>query len=87
MIRVQKKICAGLEAFEFFGIHKWDFRTDNLKSIIKTLTPEESKMFFIDSKSYDDIPGYIETMVVGARLYCYNEDTSLLPKARFQLKV
>lgn len=87
MIRVQKKISAGLKTFEFFGLHNWDFRTDKLKEIITTLTPDESEMFYIDSKSFNDVNGYIETILLGGRLYCFNETMDMLPKARLQLKM
>lgn len=87
MIRVQKKISLELDAFEFYGIHFWDFRADKLKNIIKTLTRDESDMFFIDSKSFDNIPEYVETIVLGTRLYCFKEDMTLLPKARLQFKM
>ncbi|CAO1370778.1 unnamed protein product [Diamesa serratosioi] len=87
MIRVQKKVCLGLDSFEFFGIHHWDFRSNNLKIIVNSLTPEEREMFFTDTQLLEDIPGYVESMVLGGRLYCFKEDLSMLPKARFQFKM
>lgn len=89
MIRVQNKISTGLEVLQFFTMRNWTFLSDKFKALNKEMTPEEYKMFFIDSgsipASYED--KFIENTLLGGRQYVLKEPLSTLPKARIQMKM
>ena len=89
MIRVQNKISQGLEVLEFFTMRNWVFLSQKFKDLNKHLSPEEYKMFFIDS---DSIPAdfedeYLRNCLLGGRQYVMKEPMSSIPKARIQMKM
>ncbi|CRL03600.1 CLUMA_CG016511, isoform A, partial [Clunio marinus] len=85
MIRVQKKIYVGLGVLQFFTTRQWDFRSNNFKEIYRKLSPEEQKIFNMNTEEVEENE-YLKNCILGGRQYCLKEPLSTLPKARMQLK-
>lgn len=86
MVRVQKKIYIGLGVLQFFTTRRWNFRSNNFKAIFQKLSPEEKKIFNMDTEEVEIIE-YLKSCILGGRQYCLKEPLATLPKARFQLKL
>lgn len=87
MVYIQKRISVGMEVLQFFTMREWNFKSDNLQNLVKTLTSAEGEMFTIDSKNTGDEYEYLKNSLLGARQYCVKEPLSTLPRARVQLKM
>lgn len=89
MIHVQNKISQGLEVLQFFTMREWVFLSQKFKDLNKSLSPEEYKMFFIDT---DAIPQsfeveFIKNCMLGGRQYVFKEPLETIPKARIQMRM
>lgn len=86
MIRVQKKIYIGLAVLQFFTTRRWDFRSDNFRSIYDKLSTEEQRIFNMNTEEVEE-KEYLKNCILGGRQYCLKEPLTSLPKARIQLKL
>lgn len=89
MIRVQNKISTGLDVLQFFTMRNWNFSSQKFKDLNKELSPEEYKMFFIDTEAVPDSfeDQFIKNTILGGRQYVLKEPLSTLPRARIQMKM
>jgi alcohol-forming fatty acyl-CoA reductase len=89
MIRVQNKISTGLEVLQFFTMRNWTFASNKFKDLNNQMTPEEYKMFFIDTESIPDSfeDQFVKNTLLGGRQYVLKEPLSTLPRARIQMKM
>ncbi|XP_012234937.2 putative fatty acyl-CoA reductase CG5065 isoform X2 [Linepithema humile] len=87
MVKLQKRISAGLEVLQYFTTRKWIFYNNKITTIFDELSPEDKKLFrtYIDSNS--DKIEYTKNCILGARQYCLKEDLSSLPRARRHQKI
>ncbi|XP_063620837.1 putative fatty acyl-CoA reductase CG5065 [Cydia splendana] len=83
MVRIQNRISVGLEVLQYFTTREWWFDTNNFKALPKSLNPEDFKLFPMDLTIIKDEP-YIESCMIGGKLYCLKEKMENLPKARLQ---
>lgn len=89
MIHVQNKISTGLDVLQFFTMRNWVFLSQKFKDLNKHLSPDEYKMFFIDSEA---VPQefeveFIKNCMLGGRQYVLKEPLSTIPRARIQMKM
>ena len=89
MIRVQNKISNGLDVLQFFTMRNWIFLSQKFKDLNKQLSPEEYKMFFIDTEAVPDSfeDEFIKNCALGGRQYVMKEPNSSIPKAKIQMKM
>jgi alcohol-forming fatty acyl-CoA reductase len=89
MLRVQEKISTGLDVLQFFTMRNWMFASDKFQALSKQTTPEEYKMFFMDTESIPDSfeDQFVKNTLLGGRQYVMKEPLSTLPKARIQMKM
>ncbi|XP_049867485.1 putative fatty acyl-CoA reductase CG5065 [Pectinophora gossypiella] len=83
MVRIQNRITVGLEVLQYFTTREWWFDTHNFKGLPATLNAEDFKTFPMDVTVIQDVP-YIESCMIGGKLYCLKEKLEDLPKARLQ---
>lgn len=89
MIKLQTRISQGLDVLNFFTMRNWVFKSEKFKAINKELSPEEYKMFFIDTESVPDSfeDQFVRNCFLGGRLYLLKEPLSTIPKARIQMRM
>lgn len=83
MVRIQNRISVGLEVLQYFTTREWWFDTDNFKALATMLNPVDKEVFPMDLSVIEDEP-YIESCMIGGKLYCMKEKLENLPKARLQ---
>lgn len=49
-MRVQQRISKGLEVFEYYTSHQWDFISDNLQTVRKLLNQKEKIEYKVDAE-------------------------------------
>jgi alcohol-forming fatty acyl-CoA reductase len=89
MVRIQNRISQGLEVLQFFTMRQWMFKAEKSELLIKTLSPSEYEMFFIDSKNVPDSfeDEYLRNCLLGGRQYVLKEPLSTVPRAKLQMKM
>lgn len=89
MIKLQTRISQGLDVLNFFTMRNWVFRSEKFQAINKELSPEEYKMFFIDTESVPDSfeDQFLRNCLLGGRLYLLKEPLTTIPKARIQMRM
>lgn len=83
MVRIQKRISVGLEVLQYFTTREWWFDTHNFKSLATKLKPADFATFPMDLAIIEIVP-YIESCMIGGKLFCLKEKMENLPKARLQ---
>ena len=87
MVRVQRKIAAGMSVLQYFTMREWDFRNTRAWAMWPSLNDRDKKTFYINNVVPVDRDEYVKTIVLGARQYCCKEPLSSLPRARRNLKM
>lgn len=83
MVRIQNRISVGLEVLQYFTTREWWFDTNNFKALPSSLTAEDKETFPMDLTIIEDGP-YIESCMLGGKMYCLKEKLENLPKAKLQ---
>nr|UEV87808.1 fatty acyl reductase 2 [Maruca vitrata] len=83
MVRIQNRITVGLEVLQYFTTREWWFDTGNFKDLTPPLNHVDLKTFPMDLSIIEDEP-YIESCMIGGKLYCMKEKLENLPRARLQ---
>ncbi|XP_072944251.1 fatty acyl-CoA reductase 1-like [Epargyreus clarus] len=83
MVRIQNRISVGLEVLQYFTTREWWFDTHNFKSLATKLNPVDFATFPMDLAIIEIVP-YIESCMIGGKLFCLKEKMENLPKARLQ---
>ncbi|XP_013146446.1 PREDICTED: putative fatty acyl-CoA reductase CG8306 [Papilio polytes] len=83
MVRIQNRISVGLEVLQYFTTREWWFDTNNFKALSTRLNAADTKNFPMDLKIIEVEP-YIESCMLGAKMFCLKEKLENLPKARLQ---
>ncbi|CAG9585290.1 unnamed protein product [Danaus chrysippus] len=83
MVCTQKRISVGLEVLQYFTTREWWFNTNNFKDLAKKLHGADFTTFPMDLKIIK-IGSYIESCMIGGKLYCLKEKLENLPKAKLQ---
>nr|XP_037277436.1 fatty acyl-CoA reductase 1-like isoform X1 [Rhipicephalus microplus] len=79
-----KNIRKVMDIPRFFISHGWLFRTENVVSLARELTPKDKQLFNIDVRSLDWYP-YWDNYLLGIRKYLFNAKDSDIPKDRSHL--
>lgn len=87
MVRVQKKLATGMDVLKFFAMNDWNFKSDNFQNLVKIQSPEEYKMFMIDTENGGEVYSYLKKCLIGGREYCGRDPMSTLPKAKIIIKM
>ncbi|XP_023935047.1 putative fatty acyl-CoA reductase CG5065 [Bicyclus anynana] len=83
MVRIQNRISVGLMVLQYFTTREWWFDTHNFKALATKLNPADFATFPMNLKIIEVGP-YIESCMIGGKLYCLKEKLENLPKARLQ---
>lgn len=83
MVRIQNRISVGLMVLQYFTTREWWFDTHNFKALATKLNPTDFATFPMNLKIIEVGP-YIESCMIGGKLYCLKEKLENLPKARLQ---
>ncbi|XP_059056959.1 putative fatty acyl-CoA reductase CG5065 [Achroia grisella] len=83
MVRIQNRISVGLDVLQYFTTREWWFDTHNYKALAPSLNHVDTQLFPLDLTIIEDEP-YIESCIIGGKLYCLKEKLENLPKARLQ---
>ncbi|KAG7307567.1 hypothetical protein JYU34_007785 [Plutella xylostella] len=83
MVRIQNRISTGLEVLQYFTTREWWFDTHNFNALPSKLNAVDKETFPMDLTIIEDEP-YIESCMIGGKLYCLKEKMENLPKARLQ---
>ncbi|XP_017888866.1 putative fatty acyl-CoA reductase CG5065 isoform X2 [Ceratina calcarata] len=81
LVKVQRRVNAGIELVQYYTTKQWDFRNDRMRHLQEELNSSDREEFFMDTKSisWDD---YLCRYIQGTRKYCLKDDPSTLPRAR-----
>ncbi|EAA03772.5 AGAP002279-PA [Anopheles gambiae str. PEST] len=85
LVKVQKRISAGLTILQYYTTKEWVFRCDNTKSLYQRLSPDDRKRFYFDVNEIN-YKTYLYDFILGARQYILKEAPETLPKARKLLR-
>ncbi|XP_050680781.1 putative fatty acyl-CoA reductase CG5065 [Leptidea sinapis] len=83
MVRIQNRISVGLQVLQYFTTREWWFDTHNFKNLAKRLNSVDVETFPMDL-TVIEIGSYIESCMIGGKLYCLKEKLEDLPKAKLQ---
>jgi alcohol-forming fatty acyl-CoA reductase len=84
-VKLQEKVNAAMESLTYFTTNQWTCDTDNVISLLTTLSPADSEKFNFDLRTipWDD---YIFGYGVGIRQYIMKDELSTVPAARKRVK-
>jgi alcohol-forming fatty acyl-CoA reductase len=76
---------AAMESLTYFTTNQWTCDTENVTSLLSSMTPADYKMFNFDLRAipWDD---YIYGYGVGIRQYIMKDELSTVPAARNRIK-
>lgn len=86
MVRIYKRIAAGLELLQFFTTRQWAFDNDRFVGLWRDMSPADRSLFNFDMAE-PKMSEYIDRSILGARQYCLKEDPATIPRQRRLLKV
>ncbi|XP_034241775.1 putative fatty acyl-CoA reductase CG5065 [Thrips palmi] len=87
MVRVQRKIAAGMSVLQYFTMRDWDFRNDRTWALWESLDRKDQEVFYINNTVPVDPQEYLKIIILGSRQYCCKEPLSTLPRARRVLRI
>lgn len=87
MVRVQRKIAAGMDVLQYFTMRDWDFRNHNAWSLWPALNERDKKTFYINNVVPVNTREYLKIILLGSRQFCCKEPLSSLPRARRNLRI
>ncbi|XP_061722420.1 putative fatty acyl-CoA reductase CG5065 [Cydia pomonella] len=85
MVKMQHRISAGLETFQYYWLNEWHFHNGNFLALREQVSKEDDETFYTDIKMVN-WNSYIRDYIFGARTYCCQEDPATLPQARILQK-
>jgi len=83
--KLQEKVNGAMESLAYFTTNQWTCDTENVTSLLSSLSPADNKNFNFDLRSipWDD---YIFGYGVGIRQYIMKEEPSTVPAARKRIR-
>ncbi|KAK7595543.1 hypothetical protein V9T40_013368 [Parthenolecanium corni] len=81
LTKVYRKLDQLRDILRYFRVRKWLFKTDNVQSLWKNLSPEDKEIFYFDIKNVDWTE-YFQCLVLGVRVFLMKDDIQTLPAAR-----
>ncbi|KAK7595546.1 hypothetical protein V9T40_013371 [Parthenolecanium corni] len=81
LTKVYRKLDQLRDILRYFRVRKWLFKTDNVQSLWKNLSPEDKEIFYFDIKNVDWTE-YFQCLVLGLRVFLMKDDIQTLPAAR-----
>lgn len=83
--KLQEKVNAAMESLTYFTTNEWTCDTNNVVSLLTTLSPADSEKFNFDLRNipWDD---YIFGYGVGIRQYIMKDELATVPAARNRVK-
>ncbi|XP_052868592.1 putative fatty acyl-CoA reductase CG5065 [Anopheles cruzii] len=85
LVKVQKRISAGLTILQYYTTKQWIFRCNNIKAMYERMSEEDRKRFYFDVAEIN-FESYLHDFILGARQYILKEGPETLPKARKLLR-
>ncbi|XP_053669822.1 putative fatty acyl-CoA reductase CG5065 [Anopheles nili] len=85
LVKVQKRISAGLTILQYYTTKEWIFQSDNTKALYRRLSRDDRKRFYFDVSEIN-YQSYLYDFILGARKYILKEEPETLPKARKLLR-
>ncbi|XP_063541183.1 putative fatty acyl-CoA reductase CG5065 [Cydia strobilella] len=85
MVKMQQRISAGLQTFQYYWLNEWHFHNENFLALRKHISKEDDGTFYTDIKMVN-WNSYIRDYIFGARTYCCKEHPATLPQARILQK-
>ncbi|KAJ1521680.1 hypothetical protein ONE63_003323 [Megalurothrips usitatus] len=87
MVRVQRKIAAGMGVLQYFTMREWDFRNTRAWALWPSMNARDRQTFYLNNEVPVDKEEYMKTVVLGSRQYCCKEPLSSLPRARRNITI
>lgn len=84
MQRIQDKLLKAVECLEYFTMNQWQFRDENVRSLLTSLNANDRKTFDFDV-CHIQWAQYIERYVLGFRKYLFKQKMDTLPATRKQM--
>ncbi|XP_055387921.1 putative fatty acyl-CoA reductase CG5065 isoform X2 [Condylostylus longicornis] len=81
MVKVQDKIAKAVECLEYFTLHQWQFKDENVQTLIKLLDKKDREIFQFDVKKIE-WDKYVERYVLGFREFLFKQRPESLPSSR-----
>lgn len=87
MFKIAKRFKSAADTGEFFAMHEWDFKNDNLKEIMKIakMTQTDADEFNFDLRGMD-WDRYVEKYMLGIRKFVLKDDMKSMGAARTKIK-
>ncbi|XP_059612391.1 putative fatty acyl-CoA reductase CG5065 [Phlebotomus argentipes] len=82
---ILKKYNKLLRSTSFFATRQWTFADDNVRSLLKNLSPEDEKIFNFDMANIS-WEKYLERYVFGVRKYLMKQDPQTIVKTKKKLQ-
>lgn len=84
MQRIQDKLFKAVECLEYFTTNQWQFRDENVRNLLASLSTSDRKTFDFDV-CHIQWEQYIERYVLGFRKYLFKQKVETLPATRKQM--
>lgn len=84
MQRIQDKLLKAVECLEYFTTNQWQFKDENVRNLLASLSPLDRKTFDFDV-CHIQWAQYIERYVLGFRKYLFKQKVDTLPATRKQM--
>ncbi|KAK7595121.1 hypothetical protein V9T40_001554 [Parthenolecanium corni] len=81
LTKIYQKLDQVRDILRYYKERKWLFKTDNVQSLWKNLSPEDKEIFYFDMKNVDWAE-YLKCSILGARVFLMKDEILTLPAAR-----
>ncbi|KAK7576751.1 hypothetical protein V9T40_013037 [Parthenolecanium corni] len=86
LVRVQKKIAAGVDLFRYFATHQWKFQTDNIMMLKNLMNDADKEVFPVTEKDMD-LEALAERAGYVLKKYYFQENMDNIEWCRTKLKM
>ena len=84
MVRITQKLKRAADCLEYFTMHEWNFRNENVQALWRSISQADQKAFNFDLTTIH-WPTYMQQYCLGSKRYVLKEELSTLPVARKHL--
>lgn len=86
MINIYKKVNAAAYLIEYFATHEYEYKSENIQRLIKTMSPKDRTLFFCDLNEINWME-YFSSFIMGIRLYLTEDPLESMEHARRRFKM
>nr|CAD7414505.1 unnamed protein product [Timema cristinae] len=84
LVKLYRKIDKYMLSMKYFTRFSWNFDNRNCMNLYQSLSPEDKKIFYFDSNTYD-CRDYMRLCIDGGRFYLFKESPDTIPEGKSRL--